>query len=456
VVAGNRLTAAAAPRDPDLTWPFLIVLAYLLVDFGRPQDWFVPVGSIRPGVFALGGGMLTLFFRRELLHFPIRAWIMLALLGMMVIGTPFATNRYWAFITTADFMLFMFGAVVPLISFVDRDSRLHRLVTFFILMHVVLALYGITHEGIGIGSFLGDENDFALALNVVIPYVFFSLYFTRSQHQRLMMFAVLGVLLIGVTTSSSRGGFVGLLAVATYCWFVSPRKFVSLLVLAIIALPVLVMVPRGYWAEMRTIQTSTQNRDTGAMRLYQWNIGWEMFKDYPLLGVGPSNYNYTSDQYESQNQKDLGYHVWGRVSHSLYFTVLPEFGIVGLTLFVAFVTLGFRDNQKVRRAYRMLAAAGAGPPSRLQRLYELSMLTRANDAALVAYLVTGSFLAVFYYPHLWLHAGIGMAIRRSADAVMAEEGAAVEDPAPRRTLGQSGRVALPGLARRRGAAAARP
>jgi probable O-glycosylation ligase (exosortase A-associated) len=431
-VAGSQARpdapAGTVSSEPDLTWPFFIVLLYFFVDFARPQSWFAPLGLLKPGVIALGGGLLTLLARRELLYFPSRAKLMAAFLVLMAIGTPFATNRYWAFMATKDFALFLFGAVVPLMSFVNTYSRLQKLISIVILIHVPLALYGITHSGFGIGSFLGDENDFCLALNIIIPYVFFSFYFTKGGY-RLSLLLILGLLLMAITSTMSRGGFLGLVAVAAYCWMASSRKLLSLALIVFVSLPVLALVPQSYWDEMRTIQTSTENDDTGAQRLYYWNMGWEMFKDHPVVGVGPTNYQYNSYLYESPDQQARGLNVWGRAAHSLYFTLISELGIVGLILIVSLAVLNFRENRAVRRLYKTLLASGTTPPDRLQQFYILNVLTRANDAALVAFLVTGAFLSVLYYPHFWLQIGIGVAIKRSAEILMAEACVPVQKPA---------------------------
>jgi O-antigen ligase len=396
-----------------------LVLAYFLVDFGRPQAWVPPLGALKPGMLALGGGLIALLARRRELYLPIRAKLIFAFLILMVIGTPFATNRFFAFNCTKDFALFLFGAVLPLMSFVNSYSRVQRLVGFIILIHVPLALYGLTHSGFGIGAFLGDENDFCLALNIVVPYVFFSFYFVRTALRKVVLLLILVLLLFSITSTKSRGGFLGIVAAAGYCWVASPRKIGSLLVLVAVAGPVVALVPDSYWAEIKTIETSTENDDTGAQRLYLWNMGWEMFKDYPIIGVGPTNFQWASPAYESENQQAAGLHVWGKGAHSLYFTLLPEAGVAGVVIFVSIVVVGFRDNWRVRRAYKILLKAGSLPPERLQSLYVLNILTRANDAAMIAFLVSGAFLSVLYYPHFWLQIGIGVAIKRSADLLLA-------------------------------------
>lgn len=414
-----------------MAWPFLLVLAYFFADFGRPQDWFPPLAALKPGILTLGGGILGLLARRHQVYFPARAKLILAFIALMAIGTPLATNRYWAFFVTKDFAQAFFGSVVPIMSFVSTFARLERLVGFILVIHVPLALYSILHRGYGIGSFLGDENDFCLALNIVVPYVFFSFYFVRGTHRKLGLVAIFGLLLFAITATKSRGGFLGLIAAATYCWIASQRKVLSLVALLTLTLPVFALVPQSYWTEMKTIETSTSNDDTGAQRLYLWNMGWEMFKDQPW-GVGPTNYQWNSYKYESPDQQARGVNVWGKGAHSLYFTLLPEHGVIGVGIFVAIVVLGFRDNRRIRRAYKTLADAKSFSAERLRQLYVLTVLTRANDAAIVAYLVTGAFLSVLYYPHFWLQVAIGVAIKRSADILLAQANASAAplQPAP--------------------------
>lgn len=428
--AGTNRPSGSAPRrvapippaknagtEPTFVWPFLLVLAYFFIDFGRPQDWFPPFGAVRPGMLVLGGGLIAVIVRRNIVELGTRGKLLVAFLVLMVIGTPFATNRFYAFMATRDFALFLFGAVVPLMCFVNTYERLRVLVSFFVLLHIPLALYCIKNNGFGIGSFLGDENDFCLALNVILPYAFFSLYIFRKVTQRIYLIATIGLLLFTITSTLSRGGFVGLVAVALACWLISPRKMMSLIGLAAICAIVATFVPDSYWAEMKTIETSTDENDTGAQRLYYWGMAWRMFLDHPILGVGPTNYQWNSFQYESADQVARGLHVWGKGSHSLYFTLLPEEGLVGAAVYLALIVTGIRNNSRIRKTYRRLSSRGLAPEL-ADRLYALNILSRANDVATLGYLVSGAFLSVLYYPHFWLQVGFGVAISRIFDRLV--------------------------------------
>jgi hypothetical protein len=129
--------------------------------------------------------------------------------------------------------------------------------------------------------------------------------------------------------TASRGGFLGLLAVGSFCWFYSPRKVWSLVLLTGVLLLVLVAAPQEYWDRMRTItDDSTMESGTAGQRMFTWGIGWEMFLANPVFGVGQGNFPWTIGEY-------LGGRTWqtkslaGRQAHSLYFTLLPELGLSG-------------------------------------------------------------------------------------------------------------------------------
>jgi O-antigen ligase len=127
-----------------------------------------------------------------------------------------------------------------------------------------------------------------------------------------------------------------------------------------------------------------------------------MFLDHPILGVGPANFQYNSFFYEDEKETSRGYHVWGRVAHSVYFTVLPEYGIVGTVLFFIIVMKGIMARRRALRACRsQLPRQDLSPESR-ERIRFYQQMLAGMDGVIVTFLVTGAFIAVLYYPHLWV------------------------------------------------------
>ena len=210
----------------------------------------------------------------------------------------------------------------------------------------------------------------------------------------------------------SRGGFVGLICVGLYIWARSPHKMVSLaLVVGLVSVAVMA-TPRSYWTEMETISTADREGDTGEARLYLWGIGWRMFRDHPVLGVGPGNYRYNNVHYEKARELALGRHVWGVAAHSLYFTLLPEFGLVGTALFTAMIVHGIRERRRLNRACRARLLTPLLSPNDRERATALLQFSAAMDASLLTFLVTGSFITVLYYPHVWLLTAFSAAMVR--------------------------------------------
>jgi O-antigen ligase len=429
VPASLDVATSESTSNAMYSLPFVLILGYVLVDFGRPHNWVPILGYLRPGVIVLGGGILAMLIKRPAIP-TLGKWV-LAFLGLMMVLAPFAYNNRMAVVTTKDFALMTVGAILPIMCFVDTFERFRKLLRFWVWIHVPLALYSITHRGFGIGSFLADENDFAMAMNMAIPYAFALLAVERGVVRRTCLFGALGILIFATTVTMSRGGFVGLAAVLFMLSWRSPRKLLSMTLVVVMTVGLVTLAPAKYWDEVSTISTSTNENDTGYGRLYLWKIAWRMFLDNPVLGVGPANYQYNNFFYEEEKETSRGYHVWGRVAHSVYFTLLPEYGVVGTVLFFIIVIKGIMARRRALRTCRsQLAREDLSPESREHFRFYQQMLA-GMDGAVVTFMVTGAFIAVLYYPHLWLLTAFTVAAVRLVEIQVTgiATGATVE-PAP--------------------------
>ena len=441
--AGLNVAESEPTAATMYTLPFVLVLGYVLVEFGRPHNWVPILGYLRPGVIVLGGGILAMLVKRPAIP-TLGKWV-LAFLGLMLVLAPFAYNNRMAVATTRDFALMTVGAILPIMCFVDTFERFRKLLRFWVWIHVPLALYSITHRGFGIGSFLADENDFAIAMNMAIPYAFALLAVERGIGRRVCLFGALGILILATAATMSRGGFIGLAAVLFMLSLRSPRKLLSMMLVIVMIVGLVSLAPAKYWTEVSTISTSTDENDTGYKRLYLWKIAWRMFLDNPILGVGPANYQYNNFFYEDEKETSRGYHTWGRVSHSVYFTLLPEYGIVGTVLFFIIVIKGIRARRRALRTCRsQLARQDLSPQSRTHFRFYQQMLA-GMDGGIVTFLVTGAFIAVLYYPHLWVltaFTAVGLRLveteaSRTSEQIVTPEPAPIMHPAMEAVLRRS-------------------
>ena len=99
----------------------------------------------------------------------------------------------------------------------------------------------------------------------------------------------------------------------------------------------------------------------------------------------------------------------GRVAHSLYFTVIPELGSVGTILFACMILSSLNDLRFIRKRLREHPMQRQGNTD----IFELfRYLTFCLGGSLGAYLVSGTFISVLYYPHFWIWMALVVALKR--------------------------------------------
>lgn len=412
---GGHSTSSFQARVKDKEIGFILVLLALLFEFGRPQDFLPPLKVIPfPSVIDASIAAAVIFSgRASLANIQSKLWM--GLLAFMACWVPFANNNFHAFSQLKDLTLYFFF-YLGILTFVNTTGKMQKLILVWLGVHALLAVNGMLHGGRGVGGWLGDENDFAMEMNVAVPFAFFLYQGTAGKGSKLLYLVLMGIFVLSSIATASRGGFLGLLAVGSFCWFYSPRKILSLVLLLGVLLLVLIAAPQEYWDRMQTItDDSTMESGTAGQRMFTWGIGWEMFLANPVFGVGQGNFPWTIGEY-------LGGRTWqtkslaGRQAHSLYFTLLPELGLVGLMIFGGMV---FSNWQNVRYCNRLglrrgLAHGqdGASPDADLEKA---AWFGNAILGALVAYLVTSTFISTLYYPTFWILTGLAVALKNTTE-----------------------------------------
>jgi len=136
-----------------------------------------------------------------------------------------------------------------------------------------------------------------------------------------------------------------------------------------------------------------------------------MFLGNPILGVGQGNFPYVFRKYEIKaGYGEEGYHgrsVSGREAHSIYITMLSELGIIGTCIFIGMIINTFSDLKTIRiRSFYQKKKVSAPI---FNSNYFLSL---ALEGSLVAFLVSGAFISVLYYPNLWVLMGFIVSLKR--------------------------------------------
>ena len=244
---------------------FYLVLAYLLFEFGRPQE-LIPGLKLIP--FGTGLSVLILLnvvMSGKLDFSRLQTKLWLPLFVVMAIHVPIAVNNYWALMTFKD-MFLLYCVYLGIVTFVNSLEKMMMLMKMWMGIHGFLAVMGIAKGGNGIGGWMGDENDFCMVMNMAVPFGYFLLFSATGVVQKMKYLGFLGTFILAAMASLSRGGFFGLASVGAYCWYRSPKKLNALIVVVVAVLFMLVLAPETYWDEIAS-STSDETMEIWNRRL---------------------------------------------------------------------------------------------------------------------------------------------------------------------------------------------
>jgi len=314
--------------------------------------------------------------------------LLLLLLSWVTVSTFFAVVPAAAKLALAEFVKVLVMVFVTLVL-VNTRERIHWLVWTIV---VSLGFYGLkggiftllrggsVHALGPPGSFIADNNAFAMALCMTIPLIrYLQLHTTRK-----LVRVGLGVtmLLTGITVlgTYSRGGLIGLVIVSVALLLKSRRRFAVALLVAVVGLTAYQFMPSKWAERMGTLQDARQT-NSGETRIQSWEFSTNVALHRPLFGGGFDVYLSRSmwAQYGPEGAKP-------RAVHSIYFRVLGEHGFPGLLLFLALLATSWRTCARVRRKTR--------DSSEHRWVFDLASMLQTS---LLAFMVSGAFLPMTYF-----------------------------------------------------------
>ncbi|MCK5127026.1 MAG: O-antigen ligase family protein [candidate division Zixibacteria bacterium] len=322
--------------------------------------------------------------KKKKLYWPRFNWLFLGYIGIIGLTVFSAANNRMVY--EVFHMMSVFFVIFLISSNVSTSMKQIKMMVWLLLItHLYLAFEGISGGGRANNSLMGDENDFALALNTMIPFTYFMFEYAKTKLQKYVSMTMLIVFSLGVVSSMSRGGWVGFMAVLLFLIFQSKRKMVSLASVAVIGVAIIAFAPSKYWDEIQTISDTSES--TARTRLNYWKAAGRMFLDYPIVGVGANNGGIRMPQYVT-GFRNSGTQ-WGRTFHGTLPQVLAELGGLGM---IAFLGMLFYAISKLRKI-RLLSEDNGDT--------DYKMLANSILGGFVGYMVSATFLSTLYYPQIW-------------------------------------------------------
>ena len=228
------------------------------------------------------------------------------------------------------------------------------------------------------GSFIADNNEFALAVIMAIPMMYFlQQRLTKAWMRHAMTISML-LSVAAALGSHSRGALLALGAMSVVFWWRSSNKLAIGVLVVVVVLAMLPMMPEHWWDRMATIKTFEE--DTSAMgRINAWYVAWDVAKDR-FFGAGMFY------------QRPELFFMYGRhetvvrAAHSIYFQVLGNHGFVGLFLYLMIWISAFRTAAWLRKH----------GVKQTETLW-VAQLGAMAQVCLVGYAVGGAFLSLAYF-----------------------------------------------------------
>jgi len=258
-------------------------------------------------------------------------------------------------------------------------------------------------EGAGSTAFFGNAGDFGVAMSVVWPLAG-AMFAAEVKRWRKWFFAICFFAFLGaIVVCSSRGALVAAAVIAFVAFMRSSKRVTGLAMMFVLIVAFFLAVPKAS-KERLEAAFHPHSDPTANDRLELWHFGMHLFAEHPMLGVGPGNFE--PDYVAEHPILDREHKLMAIVPHSIYVQTLSELGIAGFIPLLALWLLVPVVNARTRKLLRE-----RGPENIRSFEYNLSW---GLDLALVGYLVSGAFITVLYYPHLWVLLGLTSALYGAA------------------------------------------
>lgn len=395
------------------SWDLLRVAlaAAVLTSVWRLQDLFPALAPLKlPTLIIVGLLALLAISPREQLRLVLashtlvmRGLAVILLLAVLSVPTSLWVGHSLSYLIKNLVPAFVLAIAAAVASYTVADAR--RVAAVQLAGGMFFALVIMWRFDTGESGRLGnlvhyDANDLGLLMVCTLPLAIYFLEYAPRILFRGLALAAVGVFLVTIVKTGSRGAFLGLLAVTLYLLLRYSTVYWGRRVAVIAGVAVLFFASTGaqYRTSLRTLLEPTQdynwsgNTEGGRMEI--WERGIFYMKSRPLTGVGLNAFPIAEGTLSPLADRQMfARGVRWSAPHSVYVQIGAELGILALLVFVgtllsAVVQAGRLARDAARRGERAVAA-----------------LARAQAAGIVGFAISGAFLSQAYAPFLFVSLG---------------------------------------------------
>lgn len=252
---------------------------------------------------------------------------------------------------------------------------------------------------------VGDPNFYSQFMVVIVPLALDRVWTETRPLLRLLAGWSLGVTVLTIVFTFSRGALIALIVVMVLMMVRRPPNLGAIVITIALAIPLMQFVPDSYLDRLTTLLDLVPGlgSDDAAVtevsyrgRTSEMLIGLYMFRDNPFIGVGFENYPTHYQKYSRQLGMDP--RLEDRHAHSLYIQILAEHGLMGAFSFGGILLVAMYYIYKAERKFKELGYD------------EEEGIAAAFFVAMVGYLIAAVFLHMAYPRYFWLLIGIAYSL----------------------------------------------
>lgn len=230
------------------------------------------------------------------------------------------------------------------------------------------------------GSFIEDNNEFALSMVMTIPMLRFLQLQMPAGWRRHLMTLVMLLCAASAFGSQSRGALLAISAMVLVLWWRGGSRILGGLLMVVAGITLVIFMPDSWHERMSTIKTYEEDR-SALGRISAWWTAFGIAKN-KLTGVG----YFTGTGHAELFQLYSPFPDYVHAAHSIYFQVMGNHGFIGLFIFLGIFVSTYLWAGRLRRD-----CAGD------ERTRWCADLGAMMQVSLIGYAVGGAFLSLAYF-----------------------------------------------------------
>jgi len=375
--------------------PLALLATYISLILVRPMDWWEPIKGWQlvnaTAIATLAVSFTTILSEvpvlwRRLPPLRVGAWLLVAVSISWIYPAQWLGGILQSFQDFGKIMILFL-----LIILMGRDpKRLRLLIWTMLLCTVWMAIHAWLQYTTGSGfaelepimrtiydaegnyvktvpqtrafGIFNDPNDLCLQFIVAIPLLYAQARVARNPVFTTIAFSLIPLMGYGAWLTNSRGGIVGLFGMVVAHTIVRTKSLFRRWLVASAAISLITVIAPARFSFAVDVS-----------RVNLWGDGLQMFKEYPIFGVGHNMF---------------ASHSGGHVAHNSYITALAELGLFG---YIPFVLLIYLTMLYLRRAANLGAVV-----EREDQLMLTGMFSALSGYLTAIYFLSRNYIAVPY------------------------------------------------------------